>query len=168
MYQSFDSMPGHSRLWVYQANRFFRPQEADQLKEGLNNLCEQWSAHQVSLHTSFILQHDLFAILAVDEQQAGASGCSIDNSVHFLKGLQQSLGLDFFDRRQVAFIDGDHVTLQPIGQLNQLFESHTLTGDSFTFNVLAVTKSEWVENGRMRVKDSWLNRYLPKTAVAGK
>ena len=69
MYQSFNSMPGHSRLWIYQANRFFSPQESKQLEEGLKKLCDQWSAHQVPLSTSYTIQHKLFAILAVDENQ---------------------------------------------------------------------------------------------------
>ena len=167
MYQSFNSMPGYSRLWIYQANRFFSAQESKQLEEGLKKLCDQWSAHQVPLSTSFSIQYKLFAILAVDENQSGASGCSIDSSVHFLKGLQQSLGLDFFDRTQVAFMDGDVVTLQPVKGLKTLFENQTLTGNSITFNILATTKSDWVKNSKIKVKDSWLNKYLPKTAVVG-
>jgi len=167
MYQSFDSMPGHSRLWIYQANRFLTLEETNQLEEGLKRLCDQWSAHQVPLSTSYTIQHKLFAILTVDENQAGASGCSIDSSVHFLKGLQQSLGLDFFDRTQVALMDKGQVILHRVGQLKSLFENRTLTGDSLTFNILAATKSEWIENGRIKIKDSWLNKYLPKTAVAG-
>jgi len=166
MYQPFDSMPGHSRLWIYQADRFFSPQESNPLQEGLKKLCEQWSAHQVPLYTSFTLQHNLFVILAVDEKQIGASGCSIDSSVHFLKGLQQSLALDFFDRKQIAFIHGSQIALHAMSELKTLFESHALTGDSITFNIQVATKSEWIENGRIKVKDSWLSKYLPKTAVA--
>ena len=167
MYQSFDSMPGHSRLWIYRANRFFSLQESNQLEEGLKKLCDQWSAHQVPLATSFTIEHKLFVILTVDENRSGASGCSIDSSVHFLKALQQSMGLDFFDRTQVAFMDGDHVILQPVKGLKTLFENQTLTGNSITFNILATTKSDWVKNSKIKVKDSWLNKYLPKTAVVG-
>ena len=160
-------MAGHSRLWIYQANRFFSAGEKSQLEDGLKELCEQWTAHQVPLQTSFAVEHSLFVILAVDELQAGASGCSIDSSVHFLKGLQQSLGIDFFDRSQMAFIDGVQVTLHPITSLKTLFEDHTLTGESVAFNPLVTTKSDWIEKGRIKVKDSWLNKFLPKTVVAG-
>ncbi|HRI80507.1 MAG TPA: hypothetical protein PLR06_13320 [Cyclobacteriaceae bacterium] len=166
MYQPFDSMPNHSRLWIYQANRLFSPTEKVQLDEGLKKLCEQWTAHQVPLCTSYLIQDNLFVMLAVDEQQEGASGCSIDSSVHFLKGLMHSLNLDFFDRSQVAFLADNRIVLHPISKLKTLFEDRTLTGETFTFNTLAITKSEWMETGRIRVKDSWLNKYLPKTAVA--
>jgi|SRR6185295_9453606 len=167
MHKPFDSMPGHSRLWIYQANRFFSAGEKAQLEAGLKNLCEQWTAHQVPLQTSFAVEHSLFVMLAVDELQAGASGCSIDSSVHFLKGIQQSLGIDFFDRTQVAFINGEQVTLRPMASMKTLFENRTLTGESIAFNLLAATKSDWIEKGRIKVKDSWLNKYLPKTVVAG-
>ena len=165
MYQSFDSMPGDSRVWIYQANRLLTPTEKIQLEAGLQKHCEQWSAHSVPLQTSFTIQYDLFAILAVDEQQNGASGCSIDSSVHFLQGIQQSLAIDFFDRTQVAFLEGNNVQIHSITRLKTLFENHTLSGDSIAFNPLTATKSEWAKNGLIRVKDSWLSRYLPKRVV---
>ncbi len=95
MHVPFEKLPGHSRLWIYQANRPLTADEKEYLTQGLKDLCDQWSAHGVPLRTSFALPFDRFVVLAVDE---GASGCSIDSSVRFLKGLQEKLGIDFFDR----------------------------------------------------------------------
>ncbi len=166
MHLPFDSMPGHSRLWVYQANRPFAADEQTHLTKGLRSLCDDWSAHGSPLHTSFTLQYDQFVVLAVDERLHGASGCSIDGSVHFLKNLQQSLGLDFFDRSHVAFLQEKKVMLYDLPDLKRLFEKHTLSADSISFNNAVTTRDEWVRQWLQPVKDSWMARYLPKTAVA--
>ena len=141
MYLPFDSMPGHARLWVYQANRAFMPAEKKYLEEGLKDLCNQWAAHNIPLQTSFLIQWDQFVILTVDEQQNGASGCSIDNSVHYLRSLQQELGLDFFDRSQVAFLQKDSIHAYSLSGLKTLFENHTLTAETITFNNTVTSKS---------------------------
>lgn len=165
MFLPFDSMPDHSRLWVYQANRPFTAAEKKFLIEGLKEMCDHWTAHNIPLKTSFSIQWDQFIILAVDEQQQGASGCSIDSSVHYLQGLQRSLGLDFFDRSRIAFLQHDKVSTYPLTELKTLFEKNTLTGDSIAFNNVVTSKTEWINHWQVKAKDSWLARYLPKPVV---
>ncbi|CAN5190174.1 hypothetical protein BH09BAC3_BH09BAC3_01900 [soil metagenome] len=167
MYFPFETLPDHSRIWIYQSNRAFTSSEKVELESGLKALCDQWSAHGTPLHTSFILAFDQFVIMAVDEHQQGASGCSIDGSVRFLKDLQLKEGLDFFDRSRVAFIINGKIELYPVTQLKTLFENQTLTGASITLNNLVGTKAEWRSSWQMPAQNSWLAKYLPKTAVTG-
>jgi hypothetical protein len=167
MYLPFESLPEHSRVWIYQANRAFTPGEKNQLATGLKALCEQWSAHGTPLHTSFAIAFDQFVVMIVDEKQHGASGCSIDGSVRYLKGLQNELCLDFFDRSNVAILKDSGVVLYPLTELKSLFERRTLSGDTITFNNLVGTKAEWAMHWQQPVSSSWMARYLPKTAVAG-
>jgi len=164
MYVPFENIPGDGRLWIYQANRHFTPQEKAAIESGLVHLCETWKAHGATLHASFRLEFDLFIILTVDERQAGASGCSIDGSVRLLKDLQQQLGLDFFDRQWVAFRSGSAATLHPLAQLKSLFEKGILSADSGTFNNALSTKADWEQSWQVNARDSWLSRYLPKPA----
>lgn len=165
MYLPFESMPEHTRLWIYQADRQFEPSEKILLEKGLRNLCDEWAAHGTPLRTSFSIFFNRFVILSVDERAAGASGCSIDGSVRYLKGLQAELGLDFFDRTQVAFFSKNEVLTFPVSALKQLFENGTLTADTLTFNNLVTTLGEWKNSWQIKVKESWLTRYLPKTTV---
>ena len=167
MYIPFETLPDHSRVWIYQSNRAFTSLEKEGLESGLKALCEQWFAHGTPLHTSYILAFDQFVIMAVDERQHGASGCSIDGSVRFLKELQSKAGLDFFDRSAVAFVVNGKIEVYPLTQLKTLFENQTLTAASVTLNNLVGTKAEWISGWQIPVKNSWLAKYLPKTAVAG-
>jgi hypothetical protein len=167
MYKPFDEMPGFSRLWIYQSTRKFTPQEHAEAERSLMHLCNTWTAHNSSLQTSFKIEFDQFIILAVDERAAGASGCSIDGSVRLLKELQQRIGVDFFDRSQVAFLENGSVVLYPFSQLKTLFEERVLNGDSVTFNNTLTSKTEWEQQWRSPAKVSWLSRYLPKAAGVG-
>jgi hypothetical protein len=83
-----------------------------------------------------------------------------------LKDVQQALGLDFFDRQKAAFLKGETISLSPISELKTLFENNVLTGEQITFNNAITTKAEWENSWKVQVKDSWLSRYLPKSAGA--
>jgi hypothetical protein len=167
MYKTFDSMPDHSRLWVYQANRQFTVGEKQILEEGLKTLCTDWTAHGAPLYTSFTIAYDRFVVIVVDEEVHGASGCSIDSSVHFLHGLQRDLGLDFFDRSQVAFNDGNDIFSHPFNAVKTLLSDRTLSPETLSFNNAVTTKADWETQWLVPVKNSWMARFLPKTPVAG-
>jgi len=165
MYAPFDAMPGHTRLWIYQASRPLTSVEKERIQAGLRNLCDGWMAHGTPLHTSYDIQFDQFIILAVDEETSGVSGCSIDGSVRHLKGLQEA-GLDFFDRSKVAFLtDKGTVATYRLADLKTLLEKGTLSPNAITFNNLVLTKSEWKDHWRVPLKSSWLADHLSKTEV---
>lgn len=164
MYLPFDKLPGDARLWIYQADRALSEVERAAVENSLHHLCDTWLAHGKPLHTSFRIVHNQFIILAVDERQAGASGCSIDGTVRLLKSLQARLGIDFFDRQNIAFADGESVRLHRLSELKTLFGQRILTADSLTFNNALTTKADWETLWRVAAKDCWLSRYLPKAA----
>ncbi|MBL7849247.1 MAG: hypothetical protein JNL40_17395 [Cyclobacteriaceae bacterium] len=164
MYIPFNDMPGSARLWIYQADRPFTVPERASIENDLVHLCETWKAHDVPLKTSFRIEYSQFVVLAVDERDAGASGCSIDSSVRWLKGLQQRLGIDFFNRQQVAFLADEGIALHPMGQLKTLFENGVLNARSVAFNNALTTKADWEQAWKVAAAETWLSRYLPKAA----
>lgn len=166
MFVSFDTLPDNARIWVYQANRKFLPEEEKAISETIRLFCEGWSAHGQPLRTSFQIDHQQFLILAVDEAAADASGCSIDGSVRMLKEIQARFNLDFFDRTKVAFLLRDEVRLFPMAELKQAFGSGALNSTSITFNTLVATKGQMANSWVIQAGKTWLSKYLPKTAVA--
>jgi len=165
MYKPFESMPSDARLWVYQSNRKFTQAEKTVLHQGLTKLCSEWSAHGSPLQTSFAIEYDQFVVLAVDENFQGASGCSIDGSVHFLQQIQQQLELDFFSRGLVAFKGGDVVLTYPYLEIKTLLANKTLSPETLSFDNTVVTKGEWEKRWLVPIKNSWMARFLPKTAI---
>lgn len=159
-------MPDDARIWSYQADRRFSPEEQAAIESDLVHLCQNWLAHGAPLKTSFRIDHNQFITLAVDERNLGASGCSIDGTVRLLKSIQQRLGMDFFDRESIAFLDGGNLKLYTLSRLKTLFMEGVLNGESVTFNNTLTRKAEWEKEWRVDVKNSWLARYLPKPAGA--
>jgi hypothetical protein len=136
-------LPLSTRAWIYQANRMLSSTEVEIIKSALTEFCQQWAAHGQPLESNFEIRENRFVILLVNEESHAASGCSIDGSVRVMKGLQQQLGIDFFDRTKIPFLVNNQ-----------------------TFNTLAATKSELEQNWKMSVEKSWLIKYLPKPALS--
>ena len=165
MWVKFEELPDHSRLWVYQASRPLSASDAAEVEASLKTLCEEWKAHGHDLHASFLLQHQQFILLAVDESREGASGCSIDGSVRYLKEMQSRTGVDFFDRTRITFLEGDQVVTYAMNELKQLFADGKLSASSLTFNNAITTKGELKDRWKVAVEKSWLAKYLPKTTL---
>ena len=97
------SMPSDARLWVYQNDRVLSDDEVKEIKNLGEQFVSQWAAHGASLNASFDVLYNLFVVIAVDEKQAAASGCSIDSATRFVKELEQKMNLNLLDRMQVAY-----------------------------------------------------------------
>jgi enoyl-[acyl-carrier-protein] reductase (NADH) len=158
-------MPDSSRVWIYQSNRKLSQQELTLISDTLKNFCSQWAAHGTDLQTSFDVQYNRFVILSVNEQNASASGCSIDGSVHIIRSLEQQLNIDFFNRTEVAFWNGGEISTYPLQDLKKLFHEGRLTETSLSFNTLVKTLGEWRTHGLVQLANSWLKRYIPKIPV---
>lgn len=94
----FQDFNASSRVWVYASNRALNSTESAFVQDEINEFVKQWATHGKELVAKGAVLFDRFIILAVDEQKVGASGCSIDSSVHFVKALGKELDVNFFDR----------------------------------------------------------------------
>ncbi|MGC4020919.1 MAG: hypothetical protein QM734_02755 [Cyclobacteriaceae bacterium] len=162
----FHQLPAHSRIWIYQTNRSISSTEKKIISSVLSEFCSEWSAHGNPLTTSFKIELGHFIILSVDENTAGASGCSIDGSVRVLKELGQQLNIDFFDRTNIAFLLEGEIRLFPMKELPMLFKTGTLTSSSVTFNNLVPNKSSFEKDWKVSTENSWLAKYLTKTTLS--
>lgn len=98
---SLSNLSPSSKIWIYKSNRELTASEQDFIRKELDIFIPQWAAHGNSLFGGAEVLENWFVVLAVDESQTMASGCSIDTSVQFMKALGKELNVDFFDRMQV-------------------------------------------------------------------
>ncbi len=98
-----------SRVWIYQSDKPFSASEATDIKNQIKAFCKIWTIHNQWLKADGDLLHDRFIVLMVDESQAGASGCSIDKSVHFIQSLESKFGANMFDRMTFAYQENGEV-----------------------------------------------------------
>ncbi len=87
MHENFDKMPATSRIWIYQASRNVSESEIQTISSVLDIKMEAWAAHGAALLSAFKIFHNRFVVIALDENQNAASGCSIDASTHWFKEL---------------------------------------------------------------------------------
>jgi len=148
-------MSSQSRVWVYQSDRKLTTDEAVQIQMHLDNFTRSWTAHNNQLMAKAEIRYNRFLILIVDESQAGASGCSIDKSVNFMKQLEQHFGISLFDRFNLAYRNGEEVVSVPRQQFEELLKGGQINTDTIVFNNLVQNVAELQTKWEVPFKDSW-------------
>ena len=145
----------NSRVWIYQSNKELTAEQTTQIQQQLNAFAQSWTAHNNQLKATGIVQYNRFLILVVDESQAGASGCSIDKSVRFMKELEQEYGINLFDRFNLAYRDANVIKSIPRNEFEELIKAGIITEDTIVFNNLVQTLAELETKWEVPLKDSW-------------
>jgi len=161
MYIPFEKMPEHARIWVYQADRKLNKSELTFVEDVLQKFCEIWNTHGSLMPTSFDIRFDQVIVLAVDESQLGASGCSIDSSVRILRNIEQELDINLLDQGKVAYLsDGNKLEVsQALGIKSKVTEG-ILQADTIVLNPVVQRKSDLEKNWLISAKESWLNKFF--------
>ncbi|MCX6295950.1 MAG: ABC transporter ATPase [Bacteroidetes bacterium] len=157
---TLNTMPSDARIWVYQSNRVLSDAEVKEIENAGKLFISEWVAHEASLKSSFDVLHNLFIVIAVDEKQAMASGCSIDTSIRFFKGLEQKMNLDLFDRMQVAFRKGNEISVCKLSEFEKLASQGLVNEATIVFNNMVTTKAAFDWEWEVPLKNSWQNRVL--------
>ena len=148
-----------SKVWIYQSNRKLTSEESQYTRETLTSFAARWTAHNMQLKAKAVLLEDQFIILAVDETLAGASGCSIDASVHFLKSLQDHLGVDLFDRMRFAYLDQGTIRTADRISFAQLYATGVISDETEVIDTLVKSKGD-LANLIKPLKESWHARMV--------
>lgn len=148
-------LPDSSRVWVYQANRFLQENELLEIKKDLMAFLSDWNAHGARLSADAILVYDRFVVLMVDESQTMASGCSIDKSVALIKSWEERFGLDFFDRMQILYKEGEEIKEQRMHEFWAMRKALLINDETIVFNNLVSNKAEFESSWEVPFKDSW-------------
>jgi hypothetical protein len=150
-----------SRVWIYQSNREFTATEAESINQQAASFIEDWKAHGTKLKAAHSLLFNRFLCLFADETAAGASGCSIDASVRFIKTLENQFQVDFMDRNEVALLMSDQkVITKKLAELKDAISSGEINSGTLVFNNLVQTKGEMNSSWLLPIESSWHSRFL--------
>ena len=153
-------MPAHARVWVYKAARDLGQAEQKLIRESGAVFTDSWAAHGAALDACVDVLHGRFVVVAVDEEQAMATGCSIDRSVGFIKQLEQDLNLMLTDRMVVVMEVGGRVQGARLTELPGLLADGLVGLDTVVFDDLVGSVGELRTRFRVRLADSWMRRFL--------
>jgi len=160
MYVAFDHLPPQARVWIYQASRPLTEEELMPLLPRLAAFAEEWTSHGRQLAASAQFLHRQFLIIGLDEAMAGASGCSIDASVRFVRELEQQLGLDLLEKSRMAFLNEGQLHLLNRRELREAIAAGQITADTPYFNNTLTTKDELTSSWPAPAGQSWLASYF--------
>ena len=160
MYVPFDTLPEESRIWIYQSNRKFSDEELAEIEVDLKQFIENWAAHGTSLTASYLLKYNRFIILAVNQEQQVATGCSIDASVVFIQGLEKKYNVDLLDKMNVTFKVGEHVAHKTLIDFKKMAKDKAVTGETIVFNNLVNNLAEFNESWETPASYSWHSRFF--------
>jgi len=144
-----------SRVWVYQADRKLSDSEVQQAQIQLDNFTTGWTAHNNQLSAKGEIRYNRFIILIVDENQAGASGCSIDKSVRFISQLEQQFNITLLDRFNLAYREGNEVLSVPRAGFEALLKQGNINTETIVFNNMVQSLQELQTKWEVQFKDSW-------------
>jgi len=148
-------MPAHSRVWVYQSDRKLSAAEIEAVSEKTKQFLETWTAHDQKLKASFEIRYNLFLILMIDEKVAGASGCSIDKSVHFIQSLEKEFNFSLLNRMLFAVKKRDSVEVLSKNNFEKQLVLGELNDNTIVFNNLVQTREELKTKWEVPMIESW-------------
>lgn len=155
-------IPEEARIWTYGLPQELSETTLKVLEEKIGLFISGWAAHGQRLDAGFHILEGRFLILWVDERQQAATGCSIDESVTFIRRLGAQLGTDLCDRNRVFFrnVSG---TIEERDLQNILAEARKgkeipyVTAIDFS----ADRWSQWKLRFERPLKESWMGRLIP-------
>jgi hypothetical protein len=145
----------NSRVWVYQSDKQLNDADVIKLQIMLDNFTTGWTAHNNQLKAKAEIRYNRFIVLIVDESQAGASGCSIDKSVRFMKDIEQEFGINLFDRFNLAYRSNEEILSVPRHTFEGLIVNKTIDANTTVFNNMVQNLTELETKWEVPFKDSW-------------
>ena len=162
MYRPFNQLSDEARIWVYQASRSLEDEEKAKMLQKAQAFLEQWTSHGSPLQCSAEVFYNQFLILAVEESVQNATGCAVDDSVRFIRELEQAFQVSLLDRVHVAFRRGGTNFVVPLEQLKTKIEERVVLADMLTFDNTITSKKALADRWLVRAEDSWLSRHFHK------
>ena len=160
MYVPFENLTEESKIWIYQSNRKFSDEEMAEIDTELKAFIENWAAHGTSLEASYELRYNRFIVLAVNQENQIATGCSIDASVQFIQNLEKKFDVDLLDKMNVTFKLGEHVAHKTLIEFKKMAKEKAVSENTIVFNNLINTVGEYQDFWEVPAMDSWHSRFF--------
>lgn len=160
MLVEFKSLPETSRIWIYQCNRSFSQQELQELQAHLNEFIQDWTAHGSDLKAGYEIKYKRFIILALDQSQTMASGCSIDASVRFIQEIEKKYAVELLDKMNVSYKQGEFIAYKSLVDFKKMAKQKAVSKNTIVFNNLVTNKGEYMQHWEVPASESWHNRFM--------
>ncbi|ADV50388.1 ABC transporter ATPase [Cellulophaga sp. E16_2] len=156
----FKDLPDSSRIWIYQANRSFNETEITEIRSELDTFLKDWTAHGSDLNAGYEMPYNRFIVIALDQNVAGATGCSIDASVRFIQALEKKYSVDLLDKMNVSYKQGEFVAYKTLLDFKKMAKNKSVSKNTIVFNNLVTNKEEYLNHWEVPAEESWHARFM--------
>jgi hypothetical protein len=129
MLVDFNTAADQSRIWIYAAEHKLTNDQENHILRSISNYLQNWEAHKVPLAAGVTILENHFIVVALDESQNGASGCSIDSLQKLIQNLEKELSISLLNRLNVFCKIEDEILCIPSCKLESIAKANTLFYD---------------------------------------
>ena len=129
MLVDFNTINEQSRIWIYAAEQKLTNDQEEYIIKSISDHLQGWEAHKVPLTAGVTILENHFIVVALDESENGASGCSIDTLQNKIQELEKELSVSLLNRLNVFCRIDDEIQCVPSIQLESIAKSNTLFYD---------------------------------------
>ena len=155
------NLPDHSRVWIYTSDREFTKEEQSKIQETGNAFTQAWKVHGTAMEAGFAIMYNRFLILSVNEKVAGASGCSIDSSVGFMKNIETEFKVSVLDKLLLAYhSENNKIEVLPMFEFQKEMDNGGIHSQTMVFNNLVETLGDLRNSWEVTLENSWHKQLL--------
>jgi len=154
MLVNFNTIPKESRIWIYAAEQKLTNEQEDHILKSISDHLKNWESHKVPLTAGVAILENHFIVVALDDSQYGASGCSIDTLQKLIQNLEKELSVSLMNRLNIFCIIEGEIECIPINRFAKNINKNTLFYD------LTIQKKSEIESWLKPIKDGWCSSYL--------
>lgn len=156
----FNTLPPHSRVWIYQSSKEFTPEQANIFHELRDVFLQNWESHGSPVNGKMELLHNRFIVVMINEADERSCGRSVDASIRFIKELEQEFKLTLLDRMLVAYKKGEKIFSCTLSEFEDLAKKGEVNRNTIVFNNTIHTVAEFEKEWEVPVEKSWHSRLL--------
>ena len=155
MIVGFDNIANDARIWIFQANRIFSQLELEFLEKSISLFLNSWTAHGSQLSASFNIEYNTFIIIALDEKNSTATGCSIDKLVNYMKQIENEFSVRLLDRLDISYMLNDEIIIDRLPDFKNNILTKKIDKNTIVFNNLIKLKNDLADKWKIPLSNSW-------------
>ena len=132
----FQGFADDARVWVFAFSRPVDPSVETQLRQRMTSALTRWFAHGKPLTAACEILSGRFLIVAADEKETQASGCSIDVLTRETARILDDLNLQPLRHSSVLLIVDREIVVCTLAELDTLKADGKISADTVVINTL--------------------------------
>lgn len=154
------NLPQDSKIWIFQSARNFNSEEIIRIENMLDAFMLEWNAHGAKLTAAYAIPYDRFIVLAVDENKAAASGCSIDSMTRIIKSLEEEYHFGLLNRMLVSYKLDEEITTLTLNEFKQKVKNNEIPENASVFHNGLTSLRDFEEGWELPLNESWVKNLL--------